>query len=486
MVPRLGFVLRGAGLGGTFRYDSGVYYAASTALLNGRLPYRDFVLLHPPGITVALAPFVAIGQLTSDHAGFEIATVAFMLIGSVNAVLVRSIALRMGLGRAPALLGGLFYAVWVGAVDGEYLIRLECLGNLLLLLGLLAYFRAAQSNTGSRQLVLAGLALGAATAVKIWYIVPALALLLWHAAATRRVRPNVLLGSGIAVALLALDGPFFLMSPHNMWHMTVTDQLGRDQPHRTMLARLGYLSGATVFNSGLTSGVVTVFVWIAALVVVAICAAAWVAPHGRLIVFVLAAHLAVLLTAPTYFSYYNGFAAGPLAIAFAAAMHSAARALVGNARARLRAGIAVLAATAVCVGAWSAVFLPKSTVLAFPGHRLAQAVSGARCVMSDSPIVLIELNALTRGLRHDCPNWIDVTGRTYGVDAVYKNGKALPRPRNPKWQRDLTNYLLSGDAAIVFRTHGAGIGRKILDRLAQFPVLARAGGFTVYQTRRFN
>jgi alpha-1,2-mannosyltransferase len=95
VVPRLGFVLHGGGLGGTYMYDPGVYYTASTALLNGRLPYRDYVLLHPPGVVLALTPFAAAGQAFSDHAGFILATLGFIAIGSINAVLVRSVALRM-------------------------------------------------------------------------------------------------------------------------------------------------------------------------------------------------------------------------------------------------------------------------------------------------------------------------------------------------------------------------------------------------------
>jgi hypothetical protein len=43
-------VLRGGGLFGFGNYDDGVYYAAATGLVHGRLPYQDFLLLHPPGM----------------------------------------------------------------------------------------------------------------------------------------------------------------------------------------------------------------------------------------------------------------------------------------------------------------------------------------------------------------------------------------------------------------------------------------------------
>lgn len=47
VVVRLLMVLRGAGLGGMLSYDDGVYYSAAGSLVWGRLPYRDFLLLHP-------------------------------------------------------------------------------------------------------------------------------------------------------------------------------------------------------------------------------------------------------------------------------------------------------------------------------------------------------------------------------------------------------------------------------------------------------
>jgi alpha-1,2-mannosyltransferase len=54
-VAALAFVIRlmpfltGGGLGSCGRYDDGACYAASDALTLGRVPYRDFVFVHPPG-----------------------------------------------------------------------------------------------------------------------------------------------------------------------------------------------------------------------------------------------------------------------------------------------------------------------------------------------------------------------------------------------------------------------------------------------------
>ena len=53
-LARLLPTLHGGGLGGIDDYDEGVYFAGAQALTAGRLPYRDFVLLHPPGILLLL------------------------------------------------------------------------------------------------------------------------------------------------------------------------------------------------------------------------------------------------------------------------------------------------------------------------------------------------------------------------------------------------------------------------------------------------
>lgn len=65
-LARLSPTLRGSGLYGLNFYDDGVHFAAATGFVHGRLPYRDFLLLHPPGIVLALAPFAVLGHWVGD------------------------------------------------------------------------------------------------------------------------------------------------------------------------------------------------------------------------------------------------------------------------------------------------------------------------------------------------------------------------------------------------------------------------------------
>ena len=105
---RLVPVLRGGGLAGDGNYDDAVHYTAAAGLVNGRMPYADFLFLHPPGSVVALAPFAAFGALTSHGTGMAVARLVWMLIGGLNTALVVLILRRIGL--AAAISGGLFCA----------------------------------------------------------------------------------------------------------------------------------------------------------------------------------------------------------------------------------------------------------------------------------------------------------------------------------------------------------------------------------------
>src|SRR5471030_903540 len=165
-LARLAPVLRGGGLRGILAYDDGVYFGAADALLSGRLPYRDFLLLHPPGVLIALAPFAALGRLTSDPLGLAVARLAFMAIGALNAVLVYAVARRVG--RVAGVAAGLMYAMWGPAVYAERTTLLEPLVNLGVLAELLVLGGVRVASR--RRLLVAGAVLGVATAVKLWAV----------------------------------------------------------------------------------------------------------------------------------------------------------------------------------------------------------------------------------------------------------------------------------------------------------------------------
>ncbi|HEX8092463.1 hypothetical protein [Jatrophihabitans sp.] len=484
VAARLAVVVTSGGFGGNYGYDAGVYYAAGDSLVHGRVPYRDFVLLHPPGLMLALTPFAWLGRVTSDHAGFVTASLAFTALGAVNAVLVVRVARGMGVASGPALLGGAFYALWYGAIRAEYLPRLEPLGNFLLLGALLALLAAADSGRGWPA-VAGGAGLGAAASVKIWWAVPMLLVLAWQLVGDRR-RPRsvrVLPAAGAAGALVLINGPFFLLSRGQMWQMVVAQQLDRPPDRNSAASRLAQLSGLNSLSPSLPRPAELALLVAGAAVALAVCWLAWRMPRARLVVVLALVQVAVLVSAPSWFTFYSDYAAPAAALTLAAGIGalSARRAAAGHGWLDRAARYGWLP---VAVAALETVLLlvtGRSNVVApFPRAPLARAVADTRCLMSDSAMALIQLNALSRGLANGCQNWVDVTGKTYGPDKPAS--PAIPRKANAKWQADLRAYLLSGDAVIVIRAAGTGLSPATTAAVQQGGVLAAAGGHAVYRT----
>ena len=496
-IARLTVVLSSGGFGGNYGYDAGVYYAAGDALVHGRVPYRDFVLLHPPGLMLALTPFAWLGRVTSDHTGFVTASLAFTALGAVNAVLVVRVARRLGVASGLALVGGGFYALWYGAIRAEYLPRLEPLGNFLLLAGLLALLAAADSGRG-RLAFAGGLAWGAAASVKIWWVVPMLLVLAWQLGRGRGWRSL----AGAAGALVVINGPFLLLAGGQMWQMVVAQQLGRGRDRNSTATRLAQLSGLDHLSA--PRPVELALLAVVAAVALAACWLAWQVRRARLVVVLAALQVAVLLAAPSWFSFYTDYAAPAAALTLAAAAGALAARASGR-RVRAGAGSAHTGGRSTRAGAggrgWPAsgargAWLPvaavaletalliltgRSNVVApFPRAPLAHAVADTRCLMSDSGMALIQLNALSRGLANGCRNWVDVTGRTYGPDKPASPG--ITRRANRKWQADVRAYLLSGDAVIIIRPDGTGLSAATAAAIRQGGVLASADGHVVYRT----
>lgn len=458
---------------GSVGYDAGVYYAAADALVHGRVPYADFTLLHPPLLMVVLTPFALLGRLTTDYVGFMVANFATMVLAALNAFLVVRVARRLNLSRGAALLGGAFYAVWFGAVQAEYSARLEPLGTFAFLCALLLVTRYDSSR---RTLGWAGVALGAAMSVKMWWAAPVLVVL----AAQWRVRGRAsLLLLGIAAAGVVIDLPFLLAAPRQMVRMVVTDQLGR--PFVTApLERLNDLTtlrpGLPVLPPALNYLLLGVF----GVLLAAVLATAARVPTARLPVVLAMVQLVVLGVSPSYFSYYADYPAAALALVVAAAAHRAAGAGWAFDR-RLGAGRVAAVTLTVVVAALtvSAVAQQGGTLIhPYPGRQLAGRVTQVRCLMNDTPTALIAVDALSRDLAHGCPNWIDVSGRTYGPDAA--NGAKVSRAKNARWQRSIRAYLLSGDAVFTARRL-TGLSSAVKREIRALPVLTRWGTVVIHR-----
>lgn len=440
LATRTTIVARSVGFDAWPGYDETVYYAASSSLLHGRVPYHDFVLLHPPVVMLALLPAALLGHLTSDHVGFMAANIGFSVIGAVNAVLVAAVAWRLGLRRGAGMVGGLLYAIWFAPAVAEYSARLEPLGNFFLLLGLLALVSALDPTRPRRRLFLAtaGALFATAASTKIWFIVPLVVALGWVLLVQRRRHDAMLMAIGAVAAGVVIDVPFLIASRGEMWSMVVTAQLERHPAaSHPYVVRIADLSTAYFPRpDGVTAGIVLSAV-VGTAVLIAVLALAWRVPAARLVVALAVAALLTLLLSPAWFEPYADFSAAPVAICAAAAAHAMPTRLraAGWAPAVCAAGVTV----AVLVQGYPAMYW-------WGPQELTAEARHARCVTSDSPAGLIALDVLDRDLHNGCPVWVDPIGRGY-LDS-HQAGSTLAT--NPEWQRQVVRYLRSGDLAYPY------------------------------------
>jgi alpha-1,2-mannosyltransferase len=460
------------GLGGDSGYDDGVYYAAADALVHGRLPYRDFLFLQPPGIAVVLAPFAWLGSITSDPHGIVVARTAFLALGAADAVLVAAICRRFG--PAAAIVAGVGYAVFFPAAYAERSMLLEPVATFAMLVALLlTQGRPARSPVA---LIVAGLLLGLAVATKVWYVVPAAII-----AGLLRDRRSLIVAGASAVAVTATVLPFLAAAPGPFVQQVVLDQVGRPESSWGPLRRLAAMLALRTTDAPSPHQAQVVLVKLVGLAAVALllAALALTLPEARRYVLLAAAAVAVLLASPSFFTHYGALLAPPLAITIGAGAERLVRLL-------RRPPLQVLLVTGMLLGF---ALLNRHVDTArtsepIPAAALRPAAARvAGCVTADDPLVLAELGVLSRDLRNGCRVRVDVTGYTYDRDSVKRAGREVPRLVNPLWQRDTTDYLLSGSAVIVHRraTELDASARRAMTRGA---VIARSGHWVLHAVQR--
>ncbi|GAA1435630.1 hypothetical protein GCM10009616_33190 [Microlunatus lacustris] len=474
LAVRLHPVLQGGGLHGMANYDDGVHYAAAVGLVHGQLPYRDFLLLHPPGIVVLLAPVAALGRLVGDPDAFALARLGWMAMSGLNALLVGAVLWRLG--AVAALVGAVGYAVFFPAVYSSHTVLLEPPGTTGLLLSLLLV-RAVDAELprgGRWRLLLAGALLGATTTLKIWGVVPVLVVVVWLLL-RRRGRDAWTYLAGAAGICVVICLPFFLAAPATMWRMVITDQLGRGRSNRSLVSKLEQLSGVSPWaDSGYGWLLAPALVVLAAATVVSL-----VRPRTRLLGALMVVLTALLLGAPSWFLHYPELAAAPAMLVLGAAVGALADTL------RRRAGRTVagaLVGVVVVVAVLSTYpLLALRLGDRFPGASLAETLASTPgCVTADDPTVLIETDLLGRNLERGCSLVVDPGG--YSYDLVEPGAARVSRARNQAWQAWYLDHLREGDAAITVRyTTRFGLSRATAATIRSWPVLAEVGDVVVRQ-----
>lgn len=473
---RLVGVLRGGGLTGDHGFDDSVYFGAAIALVHDKLPYRDFNILHPPGIIYLLSPFAALGGVTGDATAFAIARLGFMVLGAINTVLVGMVA-RTG-GRTAAVCAAGLYAVWTVPVNVEHTAWLIAPQTALLLLALLQ-LQGPVHALSARRVALAGVLIGLSGMIQVWAAVPAFTVLGWLLVTSRSdvrtgLRRAAAYCTGGILAVLVLALPMFLTSGMRMIQLVVVTQLARSGGGSPVgkVDRIRMLEGLPA--SGFLAGVVPDALAVAAFVAAAglIAFVAWRRPHTRLWTALIAGKVAFLLYTAVFYNHYSGWLAPEATLLGGTAVAMAIGSLAGvPKRAALGAFAVVLALVAVVSLHGTGQKIPLTSSL--------PDLSQAGCVTADSPLLLINTGAHRRNLERGCPLLLNPGGLSNIINAQ-KPGPNIPRIQLAEYQQAMRDFYSSGDAAMFVRLKEDQLSSETWAHLqSELPVKQTVGPVTV-------
>jgi hypothetical protein len=223
LIPLLG---SGGALGYPIEYDEGVYFSAAALFLQGHWwPYRDFVLVQPPGSVWLWGPAVLVGSWQGVDVGFAFARWMAVICGAFSTMLVGRLALRVW-GPVAGVVAALVYATYPEAVIVERGPFLEPLLNLACLVGANAWLAEPRSGREEPRWLLAGVFFGLAISVKvlggIWLFAALLSRPPWP---RWRAHVGMVLVAAGTVALLV--GPFILHAPSEFFSQVFAFQVMR-------------------------------------------------------------------------------------------------------------------------------------------------------------------------------------------------------------------------------------------------------------------
>jgi hypothetical protein len=398
----------GGELGYNLGYDDGVYFGAALRFVHGAAPYRDFTIVHPPGIVYLLSPFALLSNVIGSRHALELARILTIAVTALNVVLVGHLVRSRG--RVAAAVASLALAAWPLTAAIDRTVELEPYLVLFTLIGanLLLDRHTGRLATG-RRLVWAGIWLGVAFDLKVWAALPILAAVL----VLHRPKAVVRFLGGVALAVAVVCGPFFALAPRAFWHDVVADQLGRHDTFvtTTLGERLRLLTGVSGLPGAGTSTVLAVVVLaliLAAAVYVFVLSPVRPAAADVLVLVLWLVIALGMFASAGFFDHYAYFPAVPMAAVIGV--------LVAGVRRRLprpRLGPVFVAVAALLV---TVVFVEQVRFAhryvneaSDPSAGIRAVIPSGACVVDDFPTDLILADRYPAGYL-GCPQVVDPFG----------------------------------------------------------------------------
>ncbi len=372
---------------GVTEYDDGAYFGSAVRLVHGALPYRDFVLVQPPGFTILVTPLALLSRAIGTRDALATARLLMPLVAALNVVLVGMLVRHRG--QLTTLLAAGVMAVFPAEVHATHTLLLEPFLDLFCLLGALLVFRGDRLRDDRRRLLLGGIALGFAGTIKGWAVIPVVVILLLCLPQVRHRLVPVL--GGVAMGFAVPTLPFALLAPGSFYREVIATQLRRiGNANRVPVGtRLGDLTGSSSSSLGAHGSTVLGVVLIAVMAAVIVAGHIW--PRRRLARFdwfVLVSMVAIgvlLLTPAEFYDHYAAFYAPFLAMALGSA--------VGVLCKRLHRWTALTVA-AIVVGALGlnqARIMSAERGIDLTGS-VATIIPPGACALSDSSAFLLTVN----------------------------------------------------------------------------------------------
>ena len=217
---------------GVTEYDDGPYFGSAVRLVHGSMPYRDFVLVQPPGITLLMSPVGLLTYLTGTGWGLAIGRIVTVLAGAASVPLAGLLVRHRGVLAVLITCG--VTAVYSDAVAAAHTVLVEPWLVLFCLIGAVIVFDRDRVSASTRRLVWGGVAFGFAGAVEGWAIVPVLVI---TALCLPHLRRAALFVAGVAAGFIIPVLPFAIAAPDQLYRSLITAQVG----YRAHAGRVGVL-----------------------------------------------------------------------------------------------------------------------------------------------------------------------------------------------------------------------------------------------------
>ena len=407
---------------GITEYDDGTDFGSAVRLVHGALPYRDFIMVQPPGITLLMAPVALATKTLGTVSGMAAARVLTALASAAAVPLGGLLTRHRGLLAVTVTCGIL--AVYPDSLLAARTVLLEPWLVLGCLLGALAVFDGDRL-AGGRRLLWGGLAFGFAGAVKVWAILPVLVII---ALTARRPRDAARFAAGVAVGFLAAVLPFALLAPGTFYSSVILAQLVRADLARVPLGfRLQHMLGLThapqLPTPALVAIAAAVIVIIAGLSVLAVRLTHQAPPALEKFATATFALVAVAFLWPSdFYNHYSAFLAPFLALAIALPLSRVLGApAVASARARrmvlLRRGAALLAVLTLTAFAALQAAAESHLAAAIPASEISAAerlIPPGACVLSDQMSYTIAIDRFASNAP-GCSTMVDGVGSDYAL-----------------------------------------------------------------------